>query len=129
MTDPISDMLARIRNAIAVGKNSVTLPHSTIKEDLANVLVKSGFLQSAKVQDGAKAKELVIEINPDTEAAKITHLRRLSRPGQRNYTKSGAIPKIRQGRGLVVVSTSQGLMTGDEAKSKKLGGELLCEVY
>ena len=129
MTDPISDMMARIRNASAVGRNSVSLPYSKIKEDLAKVLVNSGFLYDVEVQAGPKFKELLILISSPDGSSKITAIKRLSRPGQHNYVKSAAIPKVRHGRGLVVVSTSQGLMTGDDAKAKKLGGELICEVY
>lgn len=129
MTDPISDMLTRIRNAIIIGQNTVVLPHSKIKEDVARKLVSSGFLNDIKVSSSGKFKQLEIKINDELESAKITEIKRLSRPGQRRYVKSLNIPKVRRGRGLVIISTSRGIMEGEEARSQKLGGELICEVY
>ena len=128
-TDPIADMLSRIRNAIAVNSREVSLPHSKVKETVAKILADNGFLQGAKVQDDDGRKSLVITINGDGESAKITEIHRLSRPGRRMYVKSPAIPTVRHGRGLVVISTSQGIMAGKDAADKKLGGELICEVY
>ena|SRR5579872_4678076 len=129
MTDPIADMISRIRNAMAVGQSKVVLPSSKTKEQVAKVLVASGFLSDVKVSTGDKFKELEIVINEDGQSSRITSIKRLSRPGQRRYVKAGNIPKVRRGRGMVVVSTSQGIMAGDDAKAKKLGGELVCEVY
>lgn len=128
-TDPIADMLSRIRNAIAVNAETVSLPHSNIKEKVAEILADNGFI--AKVQEGEEAgrKQLVITINSDDQPARITEISRLSRPGRRMYVKAGAVPTVRRGRGLVVISTSSGIMTGAEAKAKNLGGELICEVY
>lgn len=129
MTDPISDMLTRIRNAIALGRTEVTLPHSKLKADVANVLMSSGFLSEVKVNSSGKFKELEIKINDEIEVAKITEIKRLSRPGQRHYVKAPKIPKVRRGRGIVVVSTSRGIMAGEDARRQNLGGELICEVY
>ncbi len=128
-TDPIADMFSRIRNAIAVNARQVSLPHSKVKEMVAKILVDNGFLKSAKVEEADGRKTLVITINDDGESAKITELNRLSRPGRRMYVKSPAIPTVRHGRGMVVISTSQGIMAGKDAAAKKLGGELICEVY
>ncbi len=128
-TDPIADMLSRIRNAIAVNKRELSLPHSKIKETVAKILVNNGFLASVKTVDDNDRKQLVITINTEDEPAKITEINRLSRPGRRLYVKSPAVPTVKRGRGLEVISTSAGIMTGREASSKNLGGELICEVY
>lgn len=128
-TDPIADMLTRIRNAIAVNKNEVSLPYSAQKEKVAAILAKNGFLKDVKssVEDGYKL--LNIAINDEQTSSKITEIVRLSRPGRREYVKAKEIPILKRGRGLVIISTSKGVMTGEEAKSQKLGGELICQVY
>ncbi|MEK7561993.1 MAG: 30S ribosomal protein S8 [Patescibacteria group bacterium] len=128
-TDPIADMLTRIRNAIAINKCEVSLPYSSQKETVATVLVKNGFLKNVKsiVEDGYKLLNIVI--NDKQTGSKITEITRLSRPGRREYVKAKEIPVLKRGRGLVIVSTSKGVMTGEEAKRQKLGGELICQVY
>lgn len=128
-TDPIADMLSRIRNAIAVNKHEVAMPHSKIKEAVARILADNGFISTVDVKDDSGRKQLVIMINGEDESAKITEINRLSRPGRRMYVKSPAVPTVRRGRGIVVISTSHGIMTGREAMAKNLGGELICEVY
>jgi small subunit ribosomal protein S8 len=129
-TDPIADMLSRIRNAIMVNKSEIHLPHSKVKETIAKILADSGFVDSVSVaKDAAERKELVININPEGSSSTITEISRLSTPGRRMYVKSKEIPSVKRGRGIVVVSTSQGIMTGEQAKTKKLGGELICKVY
>lgn len=128
-TDPIADMLSRIRNAATVNHAEVSLPHSKAKETVAKILVGSGFLAAIKTADDSGKKTLVIKINNEDEPAKITSISRLSRPGRRMYVKATAIPKVRSGRGIVVISTSRGIMTGQQAASQRLGGELICEVY
>lgn len=128
-TDPISDMLSRIRNAILTGKNQVSLPHSNLKEKVAQVLVDSGFLTAFKTELRSDRKELLITIYEPERSPNITELARISRPGRRQYVSAKEIPRVKGGRGLVVVSTSQGIMNGMQAKQKGLGGELICEVY
>jgi small subunit ribosomal protein S8 len=123
-------MLTRIRNAIAVNKSEISMPHSQVKETVAMLLVKNGFLTEAKAdKDSEGRKQLRITINPEGTNAAITEISRLSKPGRRQYIKATEIPKVKRGRGLVIVSTSMGMMTGDEAKTKRLGGELICKVY
>ncbi|OGL34851.1 30S ribosomal protein S8 [Candidatus Saccharibacteria bacterium RIFCSPHIGHO2_12_FULL_47_16b] len=129
MTDPIADMLARIRNALATGKNEVNLPHSKIKHDVAQVLVQSGFLASVKANQVDDRKELQILLYGLDQSPLITELKRVSRPGRRHYVKASEIPSIKAGRGIVVLSTSQGIMSGLAARKKGIGGELICEVY
>ena len=128
-TDPIADMLTRIRNAIAVGKNEVSLPHSKAKEHVAISLRNNGFLHDVTVAELGVGKQLHIVINLDGENAKITEIKRLSKPGRRAYTNAREIPQVKRGRGVLIISTSKGLMTGDEAEKLGVGGELICQVY
>ncbi len=128
-TDPISDMFTRLRNAILVNQNQVDLPYSKLKEEVAQVLVANGFLKSVKVKETEGRKNLTIEISGEDQPAQITHIKRLSRPGRRVYVAAKEIPVIKRGRGIVIVSTSKGVMTGTEATAKHLGGELIGEVY
>ncbi len=128
-TDPIADMLTRIRNAMAVNRREITLPHSRMKETVAKILVANGFLKDAKLVTEDDVKQLAIIINDESVSPAITEITRLSSPGRRVYVKAAEIPRIKRGRGIVVVSTSKGIMSGQEAASKKLGGELICRVY
>ncbi len=128
-TDPISDMLTRVRNAIAVNKTEVRMPHSKIKQSVAQLLKENNFIDGVQSQGDGVAKTLVITINKEDSNARITKIQRVSRPGRRLYTAADKIPKIMRGRGIVIVSTSRGLMTGDEAKKSRIGGELICTVY
>ena len=128
-TDPISDMLTRIRNAIAVNKQAITLPHSNNKETVAKILADYGYVNSVKTSEVDSRKVLEITINGDNEPAKINQISRISRPGRRVYVKADEIPTIKRGRGIVVISTSKGVMTGRDAKAQKIGGELICQVY
>ena len=128
-TDPIADMLTRIRNAIAVRKSEISLPHSNVKESVARLLKDSKFLADIKVSDATVGKTLTVTINGESENARITEIVRLSKPGRRYYVASKDIPTVKRGRGIIIISTSKGLMTGDEAKKQKVGGELICKVY
>lgn len=128
-TDPIADMLTRIRNAIAVNKTEVSLPHSKIKETVAKLLVENKYLDGVKVEKAVVGQTLHLTINGIAENSRINSLSRLSTPGRRMYVKAKEIPRVKQGRGIVIVSTSHGIMTGEAARKKQLGGELLCEVY
>lgn len=128
-TDPIADMLTRIRNAVAVNKKQVIMPHSNIKKTIADVLVSNGFLSKVEENGENGFKTLVVTINEDDSNSKITEIKRLSKPGRRMYAAAKEIPSIKYGRGIVVVSTSQGIMDGASAKKAKLGGELICKVY
>lgn len=129
-TDPIADMLTRIRNAIGVRKQAVTMPHSKLKEAVAGVLKSQNFIDDCAVETSeAGYKTLRIVINGESSNARITEIERLSRPGRRWYSSAEEIPVVKRGRGIVVVSTSKGVMTGQEAKNQRLGGELICKVY
>lgn len=128
-TDPIADLLTRIRNAVAVGKNEITLPSSKLKVTVAKELKKAGYLTAVKVEAGKPRDILVITINNPGENSVINEITRLSKPGRRVYVGANEIPKVKSGRGLVLVSTSKGVITGTEAVKARLGGELLLKVY
>lgn len=128
-TDPIADMLTRVRNAIAVQKNEVSMPHSKIKQTVAEVLAKNKFVDSVEVFELGGFKRLKIVINKQETNASITEIKRMSTPGRRMYTGASDIPNIKNGRGIVVISTSHGIMAGADAKQAGLGGELICKVY
>ena len=128
-TDPIADMLTRIRNAIAVRKTEVTMPHSNVKQAVAELLKTSGFVKDVKVTDATIGKTLKVVINGESENARITEIVRLSKPGRRTYAGANEIPYVKRGRGIVIISTSKGMMTGNQAKKQGVGGELICKVY
>lgn len=128
-TDPIADMLSRIRNALAVNKSEINLPHSNSKEAVARLLKSNRYIGDVKVTDAAIGKTLSLSLSSDDTNARITEIVRLSKPGRRMYTSADKIPTVKQGRGIVIVSTSKGMMTGVEAKKQRVGGELICQVY
>jgi small subunit ribosomal protein S8 len=123
-------MLTRIRNAINVRKNVVSMPHSNVKESVARLLQESNFINSVAVADNdGPGKTLTITINDEQANARITEIDRVSKPGRRYYVRAGEIPTVKRGRGIVIVSTSRGMMTGNEAKKQGVGGEVICRVY
>ena len=133
MTDPIADFLARIRNGIRARKLAVELPRSNIKLRMAEILRDEGFVQSVSSAEDKKQGILKVELRYDGRASAtanaITGMRRVSRPGQRHYVPAKDIPKVRNGLGIAIISTSQGVMTDKEARNKGVGGEVLCEVW
>ena len=128
-TDPIADLLTRIRNAKMVGKNEIRVPSSKLKKVVAEQLVKNGYLTKVSVESAKPRDILVVTINNPGENSTINELSRVSKPGRRVYVGAADIPKVKSGRGLVLVSTSKGVMTGTEAVKSKLGGEVLLKVY
>ena len=128
-TDPIADLLTRIRNAAKVGKHQITVPASKLKLTILNELKKAGYIVNVEVIDNKPQNTIVVTINEATENARFTEINRLSKPGRRLYVGANEIPKGKNGRGMVLVSTSKGVMNGFSAKKQKLGGELLLEVY
>ena len=128
-TDPIADLLTRIRNAAMVGKTEVRVPSSKIKKTIAEELKKNNYLAEVKVEAGKPRDTLVITINKPGENSPITELTRMSKPGRRVYVGANEIPRIKSGRGMVLISTSKGVITGQEAVKQRLGGELLLKVY
>lgn len=128
-TDPIADLLTRIRNAVMVGKNEITVPSSKIKVVVAKELKKAGYVTGVKVEAAKPRDILIVTINEPGENSTINEIKRLSKPGRRVYVSAADIPKVKSGRGIVLVSTSKGVVTGAEAKKQKLGGELLLQVF
>jgi small subunit ribosomal protein S8 len=128
-TDPIADLLTRIRNAAMVGKHEIRVPSSKLKKVVAEQLKKSQYLADVKIEAGKPRDTLVVTINKPGENATFTELTRLSKPGRRVYVASADIPRVKSGRGIVLISTSKGVITGQEAVKQHLGGELLLKVY
>ena len=130
MTDPIADFLARIRNAILARHAEVLSPSSKLKVRIATVLKDEGYIAGFDVRETSTFPELVVRLRwADQRTNAITGMRRRSRPGQRTYVGKDAIPKIRSGLGIAILSTSRGLMTERAARKAGVGGELLCEVW
>jgi len=129
-TDPIADMLTRIRNAVAVGHERVAMPSSNVKVRIAQILVDEGFIDRYDVlEEGHRRRlELVLRYG-DRRRSVIEGLKRISRPGHRVYRGSRELPRVQGGIGVAVVSTSQGLLPDREARRRHLGGEILCEVW
>ncbi len=129
MTDPITDMLNRIRNAKAVEKSEVSIPFSKLKYEVAKVLMQEDFIGEVKKVIKGKTKAMKIILKYDNGVSKILDLRRVSKPGQRIYAKVSEIKRVKGGYGISVISTSKGLMTNKKAHKLKLGGEVICEVW
>lgn len=130
MTDPIADMIARIRNAIIARKSLVTIPSSKMKAGLAEILKKEGYIRNCEVRPDAKQGLLEIELKYDKDNRNaIEGMERVSKPGQRFYASASDIPKVRNGLGVAVVTTSRGLMTDREARKQNVGGEVICAIW
>jgi len=128
MTDPIADMLTRIRNAQAARLPVVEIPHSRIKENIARILKQEGYIADCQIE-GNKVKTMKLKLKYEGRRAVIEGLQRVSRPGVRRYVGVDEMPRVRGGLGVAIVSTSRGIMTGAEARKNNLGGELLCCVW
>ena len=128
-TDQIADLITRIRNAILVGKTEIRVPTSKLKVAVAEGLKKGGYIEAIEVEDAKPRGILHIVINNAGEIAKINEISKVSKPGRRVYAAADEIPKVKSGRGIVLVSTSKGIMTGEEARKNRLGGEILVKVY
>lgn len=130
-TDPIADMLTRIRNGQAVGHGFVSVPYSKIKRAIAEILQESGYIAGVKLSQNGAFQSLQLYLSSDqTKATKpISRLKRISKPGRRVYARSSQIPQVLNGKGMMIISTSKGLMTNRQARKAGLGGELICEVW
>lgn len=128
-TDQIADLITRIRNAVLVGKNEILVPTSKLKLAVTEVLAKNGYLSAYEVTEAKPRGVLHIIINQPGTSAKINEITKVSKPGRRVYSAAADLPVVKSGRGMVIVSTSKGLMTGREAKNNKLGGEILVKVW
>jgi small subunit ribosomal protein S8 len=132
MTDPIADMLTRLRNANTAFHDDVAMPSSKVKEALAKILVSEGYVEGYSVeQESGKPRptlRIVLKYTPDRRRT-ISGLRRVSKPGLRVYTKASEVPRVLGGMGIAILSTNQGLMTDREARQRRMGGEILCHVW
>ena len=132
MTDPIADLLTRIRNAIMAGHKVVEAPASNLKKEIARILFEKGYILSYKIIDDDKPQgtlKIALKYNSRSKMPAIKEIQRVSRPGLRQYTGFEDLPRILNGLGIAIISTSKGLMTDKEAKKEKIGGEVLCYVY
>ena len=128
-TDQIADLITRIRNAVMVGKNEILVPTSKLKAGVVEVLAKNGYVSSFEIVAGEPRGMLHVIINEPGATARINEISKVSKPGRRVYSSADELPVIKSGRGMIIVSTSKGLMTGREAKKNRLGGEILVKVW
>ena len=132
MTDPIADLLTRIRNAILAGHKVVEAPASNLKKEVARILFEKGYILSYKIVKGESKQgilKIALKYNPKSKIPAIKELQRVSRPGLRHYVGVDELPRILNGLGIAIISTSKGLMTDKEARKENIGGEVLCYVY
>jgi len=128
-TDQIADLITRIRNAILVSKNEITAPTSKLKVAVVEGLKKNGYIADYKIEKSHPRDILRVIICGENEIAKINEITKVSKPGRRIYTAADDIPTVKSGRGIVLISTSKGIMSGQEAKKQRLGGEILVKVW
>jgi small subunit ribosomal protein S8 len=130
MSDPVADMFTRIRNAQSAGKSKTECPYSTLKGQILDLLTKEGYIRGYKInEDASHFKVASIELKYVEGRAAIQGIKRSSKPGRRLYAKTDALPKVRSGLGVVILSTSKGVMTGQDAMNHNVGGEVLGEVF
>jgi small subunit ribosomal protein S8 len=130
MTDPIADFLTRIRNGIMAAHETVVIPSSNLKRELARILTEQGYIDGFDVEPGTPGDKIVVRLKyTENRTSVISGLRRVSRPGQRMYVDSKHVPKVLGGMGTAIVSTSQGVMTGHDARRAGIGGEVVAEVW
>jgi small subunit ribosomal protein S8 len=130
MTDPVADLLTRVRNANVIGKKEVSMPASTVKVALAQILKEEGFIRSYGVEPGQPSSKLTVQLKygPDGERV-LRNVERISKPGRRVYTKVGKIPPVLRGMGIYILSTPRGIVSDRTARKINAGGELLCRIY
>jgi small subunit ribosomal protein S8 len=128
-TDQIADFITRIRNAVQVNKTEILVPTSKLKVAVAEILVKNGYLASYDVVEGTPRGMLHVVINEPGTVASLSEITKVSKPGRRVYSAAADLPTVKSGRGMIIVSTSKGLMTGKDAKKNHLGGEILIRVW
>ena len=135
VSDPIADMLTRIRNAVMSGQTLTAMPNSKVKVEIAKILKEEGYIESFDVVDGERPGQMVLRVRIKytgerrEKRAVITNLERISRPGRRVYTKKQEIPWVLSGMGVAILSTPKGIMTGQRARQMNLGGEIICKVW
>ena len=131
VTDPIADYLTRVRNAIQSNHRIVTIPASNLKKEITKVLMDKGYIQNFKFEDDTTQGVIKIALKYDSSSKKsaITHLERISKPGLRKYADASNLPRVLNGLGIAILSTSKGVITDKEARREHIGGEVLCHVY
>ncbi|MDR1154671.1 MAG: 30S ribosomal protein S8 [Bacteroidales bacterium] len=134
MTDPIADLLTRIRNGIMARHRVVDCPASNIKKNIVKILFEKGYILNYKFEDAGEGRpqgniKIALKYNPETKQPAIKSIQRVSRPGLRKYVNHSDLPRVLNGLGVAVISTSQGVMTDKEARAKNIGGEVICYVY
>ncbi len=129
MTDPISDLIIRIKNALMASHDQLSLPNSKAKKAVADILASEGYVTSVEVDDKEKHPQLVIKLKYVGKSPAITGVKRLSKPGRRLYSSSTDLPKTLGGYGITIISTNKGVMTDAEARKQNVGGELLCQIW
>lgn len=130
-TDPIADFLTRVRNAIRARHRVVDVPASNLKKEITKLLFEKGYIQSYKFEDeGPQGNiKIALKYNPVTKQSAIVELKRVSKPGLRKYSKADSLPRVLNGLGIAVLSTSKGIVTDKEARTLNIGGEVLCYIY
>ncbi len=130
MTDPIADYLTRVRNAIKANHRIVEIPASNIKKEITKVLFEKGYILNYKFEDNTVGGiiKIALKYHPVTKLSAINEIKRVSKPGSRQYTASEDMPRVKNGLGIAIITTSQGVMTDKEAKKQNVGGELICFV-
>lgn len=128
-TDQIADLITRIRNAIMVNKNEISVPASKLKLAILEGLKRTNFIADYNIIEATPRNSILVIINEANEASRINEITKVSKPGRRVYAGVDELPKVKSGRGIVLISTSKGVMTGDEAKKARLGGEILVKVW
>ena len=129
MTDPIADMLTRIRNGIQAGHDSVEIPGSGMKKQIAGVLHSQGFIKGYEMRPGKMGRDNIVVEFHENVRERMIGLKRISKPGRRVYVNKEDLPKVLNGMGMAIISTSRGLMTDDEARKAGVGGEFVCEIW
>ncbi|RAV99323.1 30S ribosomal protein S8 [Pseudochryseolinea flava] len=132
MTDPIADYLTRLRNAIKANHRVVEIPASNLKKEITKVLFDKGYILNYKFEDATNQQgniKIALKYNPETKQSAITKLERISTPGLRSYVNKGTMPRVMNGLGIAILSTSKGVITDKEARNLNVGGEVLCFVY
>lgn len=131
VTDPIADYLTRVRNAIMANHKIVEIPASNIKKEMTKILFEKGYILNYKFEEDEKqgSIKIALKYHPESKKNAIKHLERVSTPGLRRYVGSDSLPRVLNGLGIAILSTSQGVMSDKEARVKKVGGEVLCYVY
>jgi small subunit ribosomal protein S8 len=129
MTDPIADLIIRIKNALMARKSSVSIPYSRVKQDIANILMQEGYVTEVVVDDSVPFKNLEITLKYIGKLPAVNDVKRLSSPGRRLYSPASKIPRALGGYGITIISTSRGIMTDKTARKENVGGELLCQIW